>query len=781
MYCTFGRQQLRQWDVDEVRVAVCAGAIGEAELHRFRQQVGVGGRVVSERAQIVAGQDIQGGDQDSATGAWRRHAVHLVTVKSTSYRAAPDGTVRSKVGVRQNTPGCPHGADDLVGDPAMVERRRTKSPDFLEGSRKIGSAQNVANLQGGSVRPQEQRGEVRTSANLFLLPPDRLRQVCLDGKAIARVADGRRGYLGEGETSESIEGGRQAGDLTGRCNGQPSVQAGLRIGLPLAQEHVARRRGRSGLAEVERRHRLRPALEDQHEATSADPAGGRVDDAAGERSGNRGVDEISAALENVDSGLRGEAVFGGDHRFRLLPVRPRGEPDEKDRGDEDAAQHSEACIRVAPVAQIGANLLLAAVSLWYGPDVAMATQAARASPSEFAEKSFYLEEFRGHTISLAVSLQGCESDGGLDGLAEVLRELVVNGTRVILLIGVPGPGHISAHLGRVQRRLQRLVISEETSKWFPSVRGRRSLKDSMLDLGGAGWREELDERLIQVWTTLRSRPLLVALVETDALTEAAARVAGKLRVHKLVIAEPAGGVSSASAGPMSFLDETMLTMILHAGQAEWAGVAERRATLTAIRSALQQGVSTVNLCSLAGISHELYTYEGSGTLFTREDYCHVERLGIDDFEQVERLILRGQREGFLKPRDGAEITRILLNGFGATIGTRHLAGVCGLETGPYRPERAGEIVGLYTITRFKTEGVGQRLMDRVLLEAASLGLRYVFACTMHERAEAFFERQGFRAVKRSDVPVSKWADYDRNRIGRLRVLRKDIETVAGQE
>jgi amino-acid N-acetyltransferase len=185
-------------------------------------------------------------------------------------------------------------------------------------------------------------------------------------------------------------------------------------------------------------------------------------------------------------------------------------------------------------------------------------------------------------------------------------------------------------------------------------------------------------------------------------------------------------------------------------------------------------VHSVNLCALDGLARELYTYEGSGTLFTHEDYCRIERLGIDDFEEVERLIARGQREGYLKPRSPAEVARILLNGFGAEIGSHHFAGVCGLETEAFSADGVGEIVGLYTITRFKGEGVGGRLLARALEEARSLGLRYVFACTVDERAQAFFEREGFRRVGHREVPASKWTGYERQRLARLRVLRYDL-------
>ena len=396
---------------------------------------------------------------------------------------------------------------------------------------------------------------------------------------------------------------------------------------------------------------------------------------------------------------------------------------------------------------------------------------------DFGEKEFYLDEFHSHTLCFAVALRDCEQPGGFEALGRVLRELIANQTRVIVLLGVPERGRdLPAELGRVRRRLQRLVLTEDTARRFPAVRGRRSASESFADLSRRGvGDQDLVASLTTAWLTLRKQPLLVGLVEAPRLIDLAQQLAGRLRVHKLVLVEAEGGISSAAGTPLSFMDETMLTAVLQPGQAEWAGLTTRRATLDAVRAALLAGVRAVNICTLEGLARELYTYEGSGTLFTREDYCRIERLGIDDFEEVERLIARGQREGYLKPRTPADVARVLINGFGAEIGSHQFAGVCGLEVEAYRDERVGEIVGLYTITRFKGEGVGGRLIARALDEARALGLRYVFACTVDERAQLFFERHGFASVSPDDVPAAKWIGYERQRRARLKVMRSDLE------
>ena len=409
--------------------------------------------------------------------------------------------------------------------------------------------------------------------------------------------------------------------------------------------------------------------------------------------------------------------------------------------------------------------------------VATRAQTVPVPAAEFGEKEFYLDEFHAHTLCFAVSLRDCERPGGFEALGRVLRDLIANETRIILLVGVAERGRdLPAELARLRRRLQRQVLTEETARRFPAVRGRRSASESFVDLSrGRVGADDLAVSLSLSWLTLRRQPMVVGLVEQGRLIDLAQRLAGRLRVHKLVFIEPDGGITSPSGVPLSFMDEAMLTAVLQPGQAEWTGLAERRATLDAVRAALRGGVRAVNLCTLDGLARELYTYEGSGTLFTREDYCRIERLGIDDFEEVERLISRGQREGYLKPRTAAEVARILINGFGAEIGSHHFAGVCGLELDAYRAERVGEIVGLYTITRFKGEGVGGGLVKRVLEEARTLDLRYVFACTVDERAEVFFARQGFVPVSADDVPAVKWVGYDRQRRARLKVMRYDFE------
>jgi N-acetylglutamate synthase-like GNAT family acetyltransferase len=404
------------------------------------------------------------------------------------------------------------------------------------------------------------------------------------------------------------------------------------------------------------------------------------------------------------------------------------------------------------------------------PNVAERPQAA---VEAFDEKQFYLDEFRGRTLLFSIPASELARDADYEGLAAMVRELLTNDTRVIMLIGAPSRGE--QVMRRLQRRLAPLIVRDETIALFTQRRRTAAFNEVRADAFATP--ASAAALLSAVWATLRCGPLFVGVIagaDADTTKAMAQQVATRLRVHKLILVHPAGGITGSDGKQLSFMDETMLSALLAAGQAEWAGLAERRPALEAVHAALLGGVASVNLCTLDGAPRELFTYTGSGTLCTKADYCTVQRLGIDDFEEVERLIERGQREGLLKLRTADEIALMLINGYGATIGAHHLAGICALVTEPYGAARAGEIVGLYTITRFKGEGVGGRLVARVLEDARGTPLSYVFACTTEKRAQGFFERQGFRRVGTDDVPAAKWDAYDPQRKAQVAVFRFDL-------
>ena len=398
-----------------------------------------------------------------------------------------------------------------------------------------------------------------------------------------------------------------------------------------------------------------------------------------------------------------------------------------------------------------------------GPGERVRRVAAELRQGEhFAEKDFYLEEFRGRSVLVAVAPGVTD----LGRLASALADLVRNDTRVLLCWSDLTPA--------AQRRLRAAL---------GGVKGLGRRRAPVVCVDGTGLPPPDTEALrAELWGILRRERLCALAVRggaEPAFPGLAPVLATALRIPKLVLVDPEGGLLAGQPRRLSFVDADVLDTLLRQGQAEWSGLGDRRALLVAVREALHAGVDSVNLCTPEGIADELFTYEGSGTLFTRGDYCRVTPLGLDDFAQAERLLERGQREGLLKLRSPDEIAEVLAVGFGATICDRHLAGIAGLLTAPYAAERAGEIVGLYTITRFKGEGIGERLVARLLGEAAGRGLAYVFACAVDERAVQFFLRLGFSQVGAGQVPAAKWAGYDARRRARVVVCKRELDPGRG--
>jgi N-acetylglutamate synthase-like GNAT family acetyltransferase len=387
----------------------------------------------------------------------------------------------------------------------------------------------------------------------------------------------------------------------------------------------------------------------------------------------------------------------------------------------------------------------------------------------YGEKEFYLEEFRGRSVLIAVAPAAVAARAPLKSLAAAVWALVRNDTPVV----VWWPHVVSHSERRLLAALGRAPPPRPRTRRKKRRARRRRMVSPLLRVSAGDLELPQDGGRLKsaLWSRLREGGLCVLAVGGFAVfPRHPMDLAVALGVPKVVLVDPRGGLD-ADGVRLSFVDENVLETVLQQGQAEWSGLGDRRPLLVAVQQGLEAGVEQVNLCPPDGVADELFSYTGSGTLFTEGDYTRVGRLALDEFEQAERLLERGQREGVLKVRSRDEVAELLGAGFGVTVCGRHLAGVAGLLTAPYATERAGEIVGLYTINRFKGEGLGDRLVERMVHEAEILGLEYVFACTLDERAQQFFERLGFVRVGHDAVPPTKWKGYDVRRRQRLAAFR----------
>jgi N-acetylglutamate synthase-like GNAT family acetyltransferase len=348
----------------------------------------------------------------------------------------------------------------------------------------------------------------------------------------------------------------------------------------------------------------------------------------------------------------------------------------------------------------------------------------------FSEKGFYLSEFRRRTLALAAPAEELASPAEL---VAVLRELATNETRVVLVSNDPG---VFAGLPETP-----IVPSDAEG------------------LEGA------------VWHALRAAGRAgLCVAGADGFARASGRIAQRLGVTKLVWVDAGGAVRDGEGRRQSFMDLAELQAMLR--DAPRCGNPRRAEILREVEGLLAGGMAEVNLCSLAGLADELFTYNGSGTLFSRERYVVVRRLGVDDFDAANDLIARGVAEGYLAPRSPEAIERVLANGFGAFVKGHHLAGIAALLR--FRDDPVGEIASLYTLTRFLGEGIGGHLVAHACERARELGCQRVTAVTTSDRVAGFFARNGFRRVPADEIPDAKWRDYDPARRSRAFCLCRDV-------
>jgi amino-acid N-acetyltransferase len=331
--------------------------------------------------------------------------------------------------------------------------------------------------------------------------------------------------------------------------------------------------------------------------------------------------------------------------------------------------------------------------------------------SGFSEREFYLREFRGRTLAIIVSRAEFA-----EPLAPVLAELASAGARTIVI-------------AREARILELLGSRPVLRASDPRLEGN-------------------------VWRALHESPHIgIVVARAEDFGDHARELARKLGVFKLVWLDPDGGIRTKSGDRLAFVHRAELAELL--AEPRRLQNTQRLRLWREIADMLDAGLQAINVCAPEGLGDELFTYAGSGTLFTRERYVTVRPLGVDDFDAAHDLLRRGVEEGFLAPRDEAEVDALLAAGFGAFVEGRDLA-------------------GLYTLTRFLGEGVGFSLVAFALTEAQQRELTYVFACTVSDRVGSFFERNGFRTVTPDELPADKWRDYDPERRERVLCYRCEV-------
>ena len=372
-----------------------------------------------------------------------------------------------------------------------------------------------------------------------------------------------------------------------------------------------------------------------------------------------------------------------------------------------------------------------------------------------AERAFYIAEFSGHGIVVALNgsdLVGAEGPAAANSIGRAAKTLASGGSRLMVVASTGEPD-------------SRDEVSAAVDALAASLPGSAA----PLAMPAAG---PTTDWLADLWLAASDSPALVVAVgggpDAQPVTVVAADLAASVRALKLVITDPAGGWGRP---PRSFADLSTHSEAMSEQLASRGG----GAVVAAVNPALASGVTTVNLCRADDVDSELFTFDGTGTLFTSGGYVELADLRLDDLPAVEDLVAQGVADGLLRQRDRHEVARLAVTGIGAkVVGSGHLAGIVGLEVEGYRGQGLGEVSCLYTVSRFSGSGAGGLLIDGLMEVATQDGLVAVFAVTVSEQAADFFLRKGFHEVQQDALPDEKWQGYDPARREQARAFWRDL-------
>ncbi len=366
---------------------------------------------------------------------------------------------------------------------------------------------------------------------------------------------------------------------------------------------------------------------------------------------------------------------------------------------------------------------------------------------EFSERSFFLKAFQGRYLTFVLSEASDLAPESVDAFRRLLTELLVDphcaereGSRVLLLY--EATESVSSALAPVFSffaQLAQIIIPEVSGGMIPPLL----------------WQHPGE------WCGKRVLAIAVPPCPGTHFADQVLQFGLRLRMSRLIWLEREGGIKNEAGVVQGFFNSARLAELLRSREVPRAGLLQR------LQRLLAGGVKAIVLCRISDLEQELFTYQGKGSFFSRHPYCRVRRLGLDDYAEAVAIIRRGEQEGFLLPRSDVMLAQVLAGSFGAYILEDRLAGICALHSTAYEAEKAGEVVSLYTLTRYQGVGVGGQLLAHLVQEARQQGLHSLFACTRHERVAEFFlrcrlgrHRDAFYRVDAEVLPLAKWQGYD---------------------
>lgn len=127
----------------------------------------------------------------------------------------------------------------------------------------------------------------------------------------------------------------------------------------------------------------------------------------------------------------------------------------------------------------------------------------------------------------------------------------------------------------------------------------------------------------------------------------------------------------------------------------------------------------------------------------------VRPAAITDVPEIHELLDTYARMGNVLPRPYNELYRHLRDFFVVEVGG-HVVACAALEI---FTETLGEVRSLVVAEKYLKHGFGRLLVERVLDEARSIGLRKIMALTY---VPGFFQKLGFKTVSKDTLPEKVW-------------------------
>jgi amino-acid N-acetyltransferase len=147
---------------------------------------------------------------------------------------------------------------------------------------------------------------------------------------------------------------------------------------------------------------------------------------------------------------------------------------------------------------------------------------------------------------------------------------------------------------------------------------------------------------------------------------------------------------------------------------------------------------------------------------------------ITDVKTIHQFLLEASAEGLLLPRPLSDLYNHVREFF--VFDDRTNGWIAGCSALSVIWEDIAEVRSLFVRKDCRKQGLGDKLVEACIEEAASFGLNKIFTLTYQED---FFSQAGFKVIKKEVLPNKIWADCincakfpDCDEIAMLRELNK---------